>query len=161
MVCALSLYAQEAVIRWTELRQPIDGFGACDAWYTEEIMTHPDKEAMLDILFKRDGGAGLSILRHRLIAQPHHYVDFTVESVTPHRTSATEDLATLSPLAAGESFQAIFPPIGNHLHGHVQRLPAPYAPVIGNGVVYTRRNAGCGRREIPPHESSIDEAGGG
>ncbi len=74
-----SVYAQTVAVRWNELRQPIDGFGASDAWFADDIILHPDKTEMLDLLFKRDGGAGLSILRHRVQAQERQWTDYTME----------------------------------------------------------------------------------
>ncbi|MDA3961331.1 MAG: hypothetical protein PF961_11120 [Planctomycetota bacterium] len=74
-----SVMALESTIEWDQQRQRIDGFGACDAWFADEIMTHPDREQLLDLLFKRDGGAGLSILRHRVQAQVSQVTDGGME----------------------------------------------------------------------------------
>lgn len=81
-LCALAAgpaHTQEVTVGWSEVMQTIDGFGACDAWYTQEIMTHPDRDEMLDVLFGRDGGAGLSILRHRVPAQRRQMVGYLPE----------------------------------------------------------------------------------
>lgn len=59
-------YGLEGTINWNDVKQRIDGFGASDAWFSDEIMQHPQRDKILDLLFKKDGGAGLSILRHRV-----------------------------------------------------------------------------------------------
>ena len=59
-------YGLQGTINWNDVKQRIDGFGASDAWFSDEIMEHPKHGEMLDLLFKKDGGAGLSILRHRV-----------------------------------------------------------------------------------------------
>lgn len=63
---AVSRAMATATINWTSVRQTIDGFGASDAWYSDEIMNHPDREQIMDLLFSTTSGAGLSILRHRI-----------------------------------------------------------------------------------------------
>ncbi|MBD3238977.1 MAG: T9SS type A sorting domain-containing protein [Chitinivibrionales bacterium] len=69
LVCAVALSHAHAVsvdIRWNDVRQRIDGFGACDAWFSDDIMNHSRSGEIMDVLFKRDGGIGLSILRQRI-----------------------------------------------------------------------------------------------
>jgi O-glycosyl hydrolase len=52
----------------TQLLQRIDGFGASDAWYAWEIhwFSVPEQEKIFNTLFSTSGGAGLSLLRHRV-----------------------------------------------------------------------------------------------
>jgi glucuronoarabinoxylan endo-1,4-beta-xylanase len=63
---ATLLGASEATVRWHETRQRIDGFGACDAWFGGRFIDSPKGGEMLDLLYKRQGGIGLSILRQRI-----------------------------------------------------------------------------------------------
>ncbi len=60
------LGAQTVTVDWNDVRQTIDGFGASDAWFADELITHPDRSELLDLLFSTETGAGLSILRHRI-----------------------------------------------------------------------------------------------
>lgn len=69
-------------VQWENTQQSIDGFGASDAWFSDEIITHPDKDAMLDLLFKKDGGIGLSILRHRITPESSDYINFVVNTTS-------------------------------------------------------------------------------
>ncbi len=62
-----SLTAQStAHVAWTDTYQTIDGFGVSDAWRSDDIAIHPDRALIMDRLFKINGGAGFSILRHRI-----------------------------------------------------------------------------------------------
>ena len=54
------------VVGWDDVRQTIDGFGASDAWFADEMQRHPRGGEILDALFSTDGGAGLSMLRQRI-----------------------------------------------------------------------------------------------
>jgi O-glycosyl hydrolase len=74
----MKISAQTATIDWNDPKQNIDGFGASDAWYVDEIMQHPDKDAMIDLLFSKENGAGLSILRHRVIPDQNDWIDQAV-----------------------------------------------------------------------------------
>jgi glucuronoarabinoxylan endo-1,4-beta-xylanase len=67
---AAATAANIATINWSATRQTIQGFGASDAWYGDEIMAHPDREELLDLLFT-DQGINLSILRQRISPYPH------------------------------------------------------------------------------------------
>lgn len=58
--------AQSSAINWNDERQTIDGFGVSDGWIAKHLQVHPDKEAIMDLLFSRNGGAGFSILRQRI-----------------------------------------------------------------------------------------------
>lgn len=56
-------------IDWHDVRQPIDGFGASDAFNQGgELMAYPEKlrTQILDSLFSPTTGAGLSIVRHEV-----------------------------------------------------------------------------------------------
>ncbi len=71
--------AQTVTIEWHNVRQTIDGFGASDAWFSDEIMQHPDRDEILDLLFSRRQGAGLSILRHRIPPRMGDWTDYFIE----------------------------------------------------------------------------------
>jgi glucuronoarabinoxylan endo-1,4-beta-xylanase len=57
---------QTVTVEWDDVRQTIDGFGASDAWFADEMQRHPQSAAILDALFSTTSGAGLSILRQRI-----------------------------------------------------------------------------------------------
>lgn len=78
-VISFGVNAQTVTIEWNKTRQTIDGFGACSAWLGDEIMKHPDKDAMLDVLFDVEKGAGLSIVRHRISPHDTDWTDYSIE----------------------------------------------------------------------------------
>ena len=75
LVSIFTAKTQTVTVEWNDVRQRIDGFGASDAWFADEIMQHPDKSEMLDLLFSRESGAGLSILRHRITPNESDWID--------------------------------------------------------------------------------------
>lgn len=82
LIIQMNLFSQTVTVEWDSLRQRIDGFGACDGWFSDEIMQHPNKDEMLDLLFKREGGAGLSILRHHITPYANLWLDSQVDLVS-------------------------------------------------------------------------------
>lgn len=55
----------EVKISWNDTAQEIDGFGVsqpCDV-YGDEIYNHPKRDEIMDLLFSKDNGIGLSLLR--------------------------------------------------------------------------------------------------
>ncbi|MDZ7723287.1 MAG: FlgD immunoglobulin-like domain containing protein [candidate division KSB1 bacterium] len=78
-VSTVSLYAQNVIIEWNTVHQTIDGFGGSDAWFADDISIHPDRDALLDLLFSRESGAGLSIYRHRIPPGESDWLDFQVD----------------------------------------------------------------------------------
>ena len=62
----LNSSAQTVTVEWNNVRQTIDGFGASDGWFTDEMEAHPKREQILDKLFSTTDGIGLSILRQRV-----------------------------------------------------------------------------------------------
>ena len=55
----------EVRISWNDTAQEIDGFGVsqpCDV-YGDEIYNHPKRDEIMDLLFSKDNGIGLSLLR--------------------------------------------------------------------------------------------------
>lgn len=70
---------EQIVVKWDDVRQVIDGFGACDGWFEDEWLAHENKDEMFDLLFSQDRGIGLSILRHRVPSRPGEYVDYGME----------------------------------------------------------------------------------
>lgn len=64
---ALPVHAGESVIRWNQPKQVIDGFGICQAFHqARHIMEYPEpvRTEILDLLFSKEKGAGVSILRN-------------------------------------------------------------------------------------------------
>lgn len=56
-----------ATINWNDTKQTIKGFGASDAWLSDEIENHSKSGELMDRFFKSDdGNIGLSILRQRI-----------------------------------------------------------------------------------------------
>jgi glucuronoarabinoxylan endo-1,4-beta-xylanase len=59
--------AAPCTVRWYATRQEIDGFGGSGAFHQAgHLMRYPEeaRTAMLDLLFSRQGGIGLSIVRN-------------------------------------------------------------------------------------------------
>ena len=75
LVSIFTAKTQTVTVEWNDVRQRIDGFGASDAWFADEIMQHPDKDQILDLLFSREKGSGLSILRHRITPNEADWID--------------------------------------------------------------------------------------
>ena len=72
LLVAPGALAQAVTVEWDDVRQTIDGFGASDAWFADDIAAHPQRGQIMDLLFKTSGtGAGLSILRQRVAPNPH------------------------------------------------------------------------------------------
>ncbi len=59
------VFAQNVTVEWNNERQQIDGFGASDAWLSDEIRDHPYADSLMDLLFDKEKGIGLSLLRQR------------------------------------------------------------------------------------------------
>ncbi|MFW5760087.1 MAG: hypothetical protein ACOCXH_03800 [Cyclobacteriaceae bacterium] len=62
---AIPLSAQQVTVEWNNARQHIDGFGASDAWFSDDIRDHAYADSLMDLLFDKNKGIGLSLLRQR------------------------------------------------------------------------------------------------
>jgi len=58
--------AQSVTVNWNNEQQTIDGFGACDAWLSDEMEDHAKSQEIMDIFFKSGSGIELSILRQKI-----------------------------------------------------------------------------------------------
>ena len=45
-----SVYGLEGTVNWNDVKQRIDGFGASDAWFSDNILEHPQHRKMLDTI---------------------------------------------------------------------------------------------------------------